>query len=63
MPVTSAANSGTFKVTTPSDREIRITRMFDAPRPLLYEAFTNPTHVRRWWGAPGRRLLGSGLRE
>ena len=53
MPVTSAANSGTFKVTTPSDRQIRITRTFDAPRAILFEAFTNPKHVRRWWGALG----------
>ena len=53
MPVKRAANSGTFEVTTPSDREIRITRMFGAPRTLLFEAFTNPRHVRRWWGALG----------
>ena len=53
MPVTSAANSGTFKVTTPSDLEIRITRVFDAPRAVLYEAFTNPKHVRHWWGNLG----------
>ena len=53
MPVTSAANSGTFKVSTPSDNEVRITRLFDAPRPLVFEAFTNPKHVRRWWGCLG----------
>ena len=44
------ANSDTFKVTTPSDVEIRITRLFDAPRQLVYEALTKPEHVRRWWG-------------
>lgn len=53
MPVGSAANSDTFKVSTPSDREIRLTRLFDAPRPLLFEAFTKPEHVRRWWGQLG----------
>ena len=53
MPVSNIANSDTFKVTTPSDREIRITRMFDAPRALVYEAFTKPEHVRRWWGCLG----------
>ena len=42
--------SSTLKVTTPSDREIVMTRMFDAPRELVFEAFTNPEHVRRWWG-------------
>ena len=53
MPVTTAANSGSFKVSTPSDREIQITRVFDAPRAVLYEAFTNPKHVRHWWGCLG----------
>jgi len=37
-------------VTTPSDREIVLTRLFDAPRHLLIEAMTKPEHVRRWWG-------------
>ena len=32
MAVSSVANSGTFKVTTPADRDIVITRLFDAPR-------------------------------
>jgi uncharacterized protein YndB with AHSA1/START domain len=50
MPVSRAANSETFKVTTPSDREIAITRLFDAPRHLVFEAMTKPEHVRRWWG-------------
>ena len=50
MPVSSAANSNTFKVTTPSDREITLTRLFDAPRELVFEAMTKPEHVRRWWG-------------
>lgn len=50
MAVRSAANSGTFQVTTPSDREIRLTRLFDAPRDLVFEAMTKPEHVRRWWG-------------
>jgi uncharacterized protein YndB with AHSA1/START domain len=46
----TAANSGTFQSTTPSDREIRLTRLFDAPRQLVFEAMTKPEHVRRWWG-------------
>jgi uncharacterized protein YndB with AHSA1/START domain len=50
MSVSSAANSDTFQVTTPSDREIRLTRLFDAPRHLVFEAMTKPEHVRRWWG-------------
>jgi uncharacterized protein YndB with AHSA1/START domain len=50
MAVGSVANSDTFKVTTPSDREIVLTRLFDAPRRLVFEAMTKPEHVRRWWG-------------
>jgi uncharacterized protein YndB with AHSA1/START domain len=50
MAVSSAANSDTFKVTTPSDREIVITRLFDAPRHLVFAAMTRPEHIRRWWG-------------
>jgi uncharacterized protein YndB with AHSA1/START domain len=50
MVVGTAANSDTFKVSTPSDREIRLTRLFNAPRQLVFEAMTKPEHVRRWWG-------------
>ena len=53
MPVSSAANSDTFKVTTPSDREIRMTRLFDAPRHLVFEAMSRPEHIRQWWGRLG----------
>ena len=50
MPVSHAANSDTFNVSTPSDREITLTRLFDAPRHLVWEAMSKPEHVRRWWG-------------
>ncbi len=50
MVVSRAANTDTFKVTTPADREIVITRLFDAPRGLVFDAMTRPEHVRRWWG-------------
>jgi uncharacterized protein YndB with AHSA1/START domain len=50
MAVHIAANSDTFKATTPSDREIELTRLFDAPKRLVFEAMTKPEHVRRWWG-------------
>jgi uncharacterized protein YndB with AHSA1/START domain len=53
MPVSSAANSDTFKVSTPSDRAIRLTRLFDAPRHLVFEAMTKAEHVKRWWGCLG----------
>ncbi|MBU6451780.1 MAG: SRPBCC family protein [Cyanobacteria bacterium REEB67] len=43
-----------FKVTTPSDREILITRDFDADKALVFAAFTRPDLVRRWLlGPPG----------
>jgi uncharacterized protein YndB with AHSA1/START domain len=50
MAVSSVANSGSFKTTTPSDREITLTRLFSAPRQLVFDAMTKPEHVRRWWG-------------
>ncbi len=50
MPVSRAVNSDTFKVTTPSDNVIVMTRLFDAPRALVFEALTRPEHIRRWWG-------------
>src|SRR6478609_9237223 len=50
MAVSRVGNSDTFQATTPSDREIRLTRLFDAPRALLFEAMTRPEHVKRWWG-------------
>jgi len=48
-----AVNSDSFSVTTPSDVEIRLTRLFDAPRRLVFDALTKPEHVRRWWGQLG----------
>jgi len=40
-------------MTLPTDEQILITREFDAPRHLVYQAFTTPELVERWWG--GRR--------
>lgn len=37
----------------PSDREMIFTRAVDAPRDLVWEVYTNPTHVARWWGPKG----------
>jgi uncharacterized protein YndB with AHSA1/START domain len=53
MLVSRAANSDSFTVTTPSDHEIRMTRLFNAPRPLVFEAMTKPEHVTQWWGRLG----------
>jgi uncharacterized protein YndB with AHSA1/START domain len=48
MAVTS---SGTATVTLPTDEQILITREFDAPRQLVYRAWTTPDLVKRWWNA------------
>ena len=48
MPVT---NSGTATVTLPTDEQILITREFDAPKHLVYKAWTTPELVKRWWHA------------
>jgi uncharacterized protein YndB with AHSA1/START domain len=53
MAVSSAANSETFEVTTPGECEIRMTRLFDAPRHLVFEAMSRPEHISRWWGCLG----------
>ena len=45
----AVAASKKATVTLPSDREILITREFDAPRHLVYRAWTTPELVRRWW--------------
>jgi uncharacterized protein YndB with AHSA1/START domain len=42
------------QVTTPTDREVVVTRAFDAPRSLVFEAYTDPRLMRRWLiGYPG----------
>jgi uncharacterized protein YndB with AHSA1/START domain len=38
------------QVTTPGDREIRIERVFDAPRDRVWQAMTDPALVAQWWG-------------
>jgi uncharacterized protein YndB with AHSA1/START domain len=45
----AVAASGKATVTLPSDQEILITREFDAPRHLVYKAWTTPELVKRWW--------------
>jgi uncharacterized protein YndB with AHSA1/START domain len=43
-------NTETLQVTTPSDREIAMTRVFDAPRSMVFEAWTKPELLKRWLG-------------
>jgi uncharacterized protein YndB with AHSA1/START domain len=45
-------STGTLEVTTPSDREIAMTRVFDAPRRLVFDCFTKPELLKRWGLGP-----------
>jgi uncharacterized protein YndB with AHSA1/START domain len=43
-------NAGTLHVSLPSDREIQMTRVFDAPRSMVFDALTTPALMKRWFG-------------
>jgi uncharacterized protein YndB with AHSA1/START domain len=47
--VEAMTSSGTAVVTLPTDTQILITRDFDAPRHLVYKAWTTPELIKRWW--------------
>ncbi|MBP2671175.1 MAG: hypothetical protein H6Q85_1241 [candidate division NC10 bacterium] len=47
---------GAMTMSVPSDREIVLTRDFEAPRSLVFEMFVRPEHLRRWWGLRGSTL-------
>jgi uncharacterized protein YndB with AHSA1/START domain len=40
-------------------REFSITRMFDAPRELVWQCFTDPAHMKEWWGPKGSTIVAS----
>ncbi len=46
----------TLQVTTPTDRELVMTRVFDAPRNVVFDALTKPEFLRRWYGPRGWSL-------
>jgi uncharacterized protein YndB with AHSA1/START domain len=48
--MTTVTIKGGSEVSTPSDREIQVTRSFDAPRALVWDAFTKPALLTRWLG-------------
>src|SRR5258706_3009407 len=50
-------NNGSLTVTTPTDREVVLTRVFDAPRRLVFDAFTKPELLKRWFGPRGWSLV------
>ena len=47
--MTAVTSSGTAVVTLPTDTQILITREFAAPRHLVYQAYTTPELIKRWW--------------
>jgi uncharacterized protein YndB with AHSA1/START domain len=47
----ATTNSQSATVTLPTDRQILITREFDAPKHLVYRAYTTPELVKQWWNA------------
>lgn len=48
-----AKGAGKLKVSTPSDRELAMTRVFDAPRSMVFDAWTKPELLKRWLGVFG----------
>ena len=50
-------NTGTLKVTLPTDREVVMTRVFDAPRQMVFDAFSKPELLKRWFGPRGWSLV------
>jgi uncharacterized protein YndB with AHSA1/START domain len=46
-------NRESFKVTTVADQDIVMTRLFDAPRQLVFDVMSQPQHVKQWWGQLG----------
>jgi uncharacterized protein YndB with AHSA1/START domain len=51
-----ATNFGAVEITTPGDRQIVVVRHFDAPRALVFEAWTKAEHVVHWWDPSGLPL-------
>ena len=49
-------NTGALKVSTPTEREIVLMRVFDAPRRMVYDAMTKPELLKRWFGPRGWSL-------
>lgn len=53
---TQTKSENLARLTTPSDREIRVERIFNAPRSRVWKAFTDPELVAQWWGR-GNKLV------
>src|SRR5215468_4400589 len=48
---------GNLTIATPSDREVSLTRIFDAPAELVFQSLTQPEWLRRWYGPTGWTLV------
>lgn len=55
MATRSSSIGGPAREVAGSDREIILERTFDAPRELVFDAFTDPAHIGQWWGPNGFR--------
>ncbi|MGH7131715.1 MAG: SRPBCC family protein [Phycisphaerales bacterium] len=53
----TVASKHTTQLSLPSDLEITMTRIFEAPRAIVFDAWTKPELLRRWWGPPGWTLV------
>lgn len=53
----TADQTSTLKVSLPSDLEIAMSRVFNAPRELVFRAHTDPDLVPRWWGQRGSTTI------
>ena len=51
------STAGTLEITTPTDRDIAMSRVFNAPRRLVFEAYTKPELLKRWLGVFGKWSL------
>ena len=51
--------TGALQIATPGNRELVMTRVFDAPRRLVFDALTRPELIRRWYGERGWTMVVS----
>ena len=56
-PIKTAQPTRSATLSMPSDTEIIITREFNAPRELVWEAMSKPEHLKRWWGTRDTTML------
>jgi len=65
MPATDSAKAtrqvGKMTIRVKSDREAEISRVFDAPRRLVWEAISKPEHLRHWWGPRRNEMVSCEL--